>query len=64
MDQEPDTYVKTVLTFGDKPAPAMAWIALQSYIQKLQKPSKTTHMDNLYDSLDTIQQAQKQEDFA
>jgi len=28
-DQEPDVYVKTVLTFGDKPAPAMAHIALR-----------------------------------
>ena len=28
-DQEPDVYVKTVLTFGDKPAPAMAQIALR-----------------------------------
>ena len=27
-DQGPDTYVKTVLTFGDKPAPSMAQIAL------------------------------------
>ena len=28
-DREPDVYVKTVLTFGDKPAPAMAQIALR-----------------------------------
>ena len=28
-DREPDTYVKTVLTFGDKPAPAMAQIAFK-----------------------------------
>ena len=48
-ERDPDTYVKTVLTFGDKPAPAMAQIALQkqlkrtkSYIQKLQKPLKLT----------------------
>ena len=27
--QEPDVYVKTVLTFGDKPAPAMAQTALE-----------------------------------
>ena len=27
--REPDVYVKTVLTFGDKPAPAMAQIALR-----------------------------------
>ena len=29
-DREPDVYVKTVLTFGDKPAPAMAQIALRT----------------------------------
>lgn len=29
ITREPDTYVKTVLTFGDKPAPAMAQIALK-----------------------------------
>ena len=28
-DRPPDVYVKTVLTFGDKPAPAMAQTALQ-----------------------------------
>lgn len=28
-EREPDVYVKTVLTFGDKPAPAMAQIALR-----------------------------------
>ena len=27
--REPDVYVKTVLTFGDKPAPAMAQTALR-----------------------------------
>jgi hypothetical protein len=27
-ERDSDTYVKTVLTFGDKPAPAMAQIAL------------------------------------
>ena len=48
-ERDPVTYVKTVLTFGDKPAPAMAQIALQktaegtkSYIQKLQKLLKPT----------------------
>ena len=28
-EREPDVYVKLVLTFGDKPAPAMAQISLQ-----------------------------------
>ncbi|XP_041463438.1 uncharacterized protein LOC121414350 [Lytechinus variegatus] len=29
ITRSPDTYIKTVLTFGDKPAPAMAQIALR-----------------------------------
>ena len=29
ISREPDVYVKTVLTFGDKPAPAMVQTALQ-----------------------------------
>ena len=28
-ERPPDVYVKTALTFGDKPAPAMAQIALR-----------------------------------
>ena len=33
-DREPDTYVKTVLTFGDRHAPAMAQIALRKTAQE------------------------------
>ena len=29
QDKKPEVYVKTVLTFGDKPAPAMAQITLR-----------------------------------
>ena len=32
--QELDKFVKTVLTFGDKPAPAMAQIALRQIAQE------------------------------
>ena len=34
IDRKPDTYVKTVLTFGDKPAPAMAQIALRKMAEE------------------------------
>ena len=63
----PDTYVKTVLTFGDKPAPAMAQIALR----KTAKEGETEHqrassaikdnsyMDDICDSVHTIKDAQK-----
>ena len=33
-DRELDTYIKTVLTFGDKPAPAMAQVALRKAAQE------------------------------
>ena len=46
-NREPDTYVKTVLTFGDKPAPAMAQIAL----------GKTP--DDICDSVCIVQQAKR-----
>ena len=60
-DKEPDTYVKTVLTFGDKPAPAMAQIALRKTAQASQKASpdaakvliNNVYMDDICDSVDT-----------
>ena len=67
-NRKPDEYVKTVLTFGDKPAPAMAQIALQ----KTAKESQNTHppvakalmenfyMDDICDSLNTVEGARKQ----
>ena len=67
-ERDPDTYVKTVLTFGDKPAPAMAQIALQKtaeenqelYPEAAKAIKVNSYMDDLCDSLDTIKQAQKQ----
>ncbi len=63
----PDTYVKTVLTFGDKPAPAMAQIALrktadqaessQSYASEVLK--NNTYMDDICDSVPTVESAQQ-----
>lgn len=37
VDREPDLYVKTILTFGDKPAPAMALTALQETAKEVRK---------------------------
>ena len=66
--RDPDVYVKTVLTFGDKPAPAMAQIALQ----KTAKESQSSHpeaakaimdnsyMDDICDSVDTVEDARRQ----
>ena len=66
-DREPDTYVKTVLTFGDKPAPIMAQIALRKTAEEgeILSPhaAKTlknnSYMDDLLDSVPTVQQAQE-----
>ena len=65
--REPDTYVKTVLTFGDKPAPAMAQIALRKtadqaktlYPEAAQVLKNNTYMDDICDSVRTVQQAKR-----
>ena len=66
--REPDFYVKTVLTFGDKPAPAMAPTGLG----KTAQVSQSTHpevaeiimtnacIDDTCDSVDTVKEARQQ----
>ena len=54
-NREPDVYVKTVLTFGDKPAPAMAHIALKKTGQENEECfheaakviERSTYMDDM-----------------
>ena len=66
-DREPDVYVKTVLTFGDKPAPAMAQIALRKTAEESRSstPEATevllndVYMDDILHSTDTDEDAQK-----
>ena len=66
-ERDPDTYVKTVLTFGDKPASAMAQIALQKtaeenqelYPEAAKAIKANSYMDDLCDSLDTVKEARK-----
>lgn len=56
---EPDTYVKTVLAFGDKPAPAMAQIALRktaelaetSHPEAAETLKNNSYMDDICDSV-------------
>jgi hypothetical protein len=68
--REPDVYVKTVLTFGDKPAPAMAQIALQKTAEenKILHPQaakaikENSYMDDICDSVDTVEEARKKTD--
>ena len=69
-NREPDVYVKTVLTFGDKPAPAMAQIALHKTAQESQQSHPeaakaivaNSYMDDICDSVDTVEDARKQTD--
>ena len=60
-NREPDVYVKTVLTFGDKPAPAMAQIALRKTAEESEKEypdaakvlKENTYMDDICHSEET-----------
>ena len=56
-EREPDTFVKTVLTFGDKPAPAMAQIALRKTATEVL--TNNTYMDDICESVDTEKEARK-----
>ena len=66
--REPDVYIKTVLTFGDKPAPAMAQTALRKTAEesKITHPkaaevvTKNAYMDDICDSVDTVMEAKQQ----
>jgi hypothetical protein len=63
----PDTYVKTVLTFADKPAPAMVQIALRKTADQAENAhpyaaevlKKNTYMDAICDSVPSIEYAQQ-----
>ena len=63
--REPDVYVKTVLTFGDKPAPAMAQIALRKTAEEAKEAfpaaaqviQDNTYMDDICDSVPTKEKA-------
>ena len=70
IGKELDVYVKTVLTFGDKPAPAMAQIALQktaqenvaSHPQAAKAIKENTYLYVICDSEETVEKARKQTD--
>ena len=65
--KKPDVYVNTVLTFGDKPAPAMAQIALtktpeenkNEYPRAAETLMKNVYVHDICDSVDTVEEAQK-----
>ena len=66
-NREPDVYVKTVLTFGDKPAPAMAQTALRKTAKEAKETfpaaakviEDNTYMDDICDSVPTVKEAKK-----
>jgi hypothetical protein len=66
-NRPPDTYVKTVLTFGDKPAPAMAQIALRKTAEQAEGShpyaaevlKRNTYMDDICDSVPTVESAKQ-----
>ena len=63
----PDTYIKTVLTFGDKPAPAMAQIALRKTAEEAecrhpeaaQVLKDCVYMDDICESVTDRQEAER-----
>ena len=67
MEVNPGTFVKTILTFGDKPAPAMALIASRkttdenedSYPEAAIYLKKKSYMDDICDSVKTVEQGKE-----
>ena len=66
-EREPDMYVQTVLTFGGKPAPAMALTALKKTAEELADVhpeaadvlKNNTYMDDICESQKTTDEARK-----
>ena len=66
-EQEPDMYVKTVLTFGDKPAPTMALTALKKTVEESADVHPeaadvikcNTYMDDICESQKNTDEARK-----
>ena len=64
-EKDPDTYVKTVLTFGDRPAPAMATAAMRktATLKEDTKPraaeaiKDNAYVDDICDSVCTVDEA-------
>ena len=64
-DRDPDIYMKTVVMFGNKPAPAMAQIALRrtaeegksNFPQDSQVIERDSYMDDICTSVKTVKEA-------
>ena len=66
-EREPDVHFKRVLTFGDKPAPAMVQRALRKtaeenkddFPEATETITKNSYMDDICDSVDNVESARK-----
>ena len=66
-DREPDVYAKTVLTFGDKPAPDMAQITLRKTAEEARETNpeaaktllENSYVDDICDSVPNVEKAQQ-----
>ena len=66
-NRDPNVYVKTVLTFGDKPAPSMAQITLRKTAEQkievhpeaAETLKRDTYMDDICDSVTSLEKAEK-----
>jgi hypothetical protein len=66
-NRAPGVYIKTILTFGDKPAPAMAHTALlntategkKCYPEAAEVLKKNTYMDDICVSVHAVEQAKQ-----
>lgn len=67
LDRKPDVYVKTVLTFGDRPSPPMATMTMckTAEMKEDSKPKaaeaikKNTYMDDVCDSQALVEEAKE-----
>lgn len=64
-EQEPDVYVKTVLTFGDRPAPTMAITAMRKTAEMRKESNakaaetmiKNTYVDDICNSVQNVDES-------
>ena len=67
MNREPDQFIKTVLTFGDRPAPTMAITAMRktAHMHRETSPkaaesiTKNAYVDDICDSVQTAEEARE-----
>ena len=63
-ERDPDVYVKTVLTLGDKPPPAMVQIALRKTAEQeaTEALKRNAQMDNICDLVTSLEKLRNELD--